>query len=184
LAETVGLQRGSLGVYLDLSGFSIGSKRQMPVLSVSIDEEMKVVFVKHPAWWGAVVFTLFLSLCHAAPGSAEAACNHLVSSKSIRSLDWNRLDGAILGEASLRTWANSVHPTQSPVRRPCTGMSCSSQIPIPSSTTSPTASGFDHWADCNAESLHEVTHLAELMANEPGFRSLNGGPSIFRPPPF
>jgi hypothetical protein len=154
----------------------------------SVDEEMRAASVKRLSRWGAAILLLVLAFCHAAPGTAQGACSHLVTSNSVRSLDRNHLDRLIVGTSSSLVSENRaedlLHPSRLPIRRPCSGPSCSSEVPVPSSTASQASGGFDHWGDVVAALLDRVVVLAESAASEPTPRSQSGSPFIFHPPPL
>jgi hypothetical protein len=110
---------------------------------------------------------------------ARAACSHLVTSYSVRSLDFNHLDSLILASSPSLVMADSLEDplrqTRSKSRRPCSGASCSSRVPVPTSTASQGSGGFDQWGDLSA-ALHDqvVIPIDETVGREP---------SIFHPPP-
>lgn len=153
-----------------------------------MDEEMRVASVTRLARWGAAVVLLFLALCHAAPETAQAACSHLVTSNFARSFDRNHLDGLIVGETSsviLHDDAKELlHPSRSPVRRPCSGASCSNPVPMPGPTTSQASLGFDQWGDLPVVRLDQVDAPTEATMSHPALHSVGGRLSIFRPPPL
>ncbi len=60
---------------------------------------MRAASVKQMAQWGTAVL-LFLLVCHGAPGTANAGCNHRLTSNPARTADWNDLDPLILGDSS------------------------------------------------------------------------------------
>jgi hypothetical protein len=132
---------------------------------------------------------LMLLLIHGlgAPRSARAGCNHLVTSKSDRLLEVNRLDALITGDSSA---SFSDDLAQDPLgehspNRPtsCSGPGCSSRVPWPVSSTSQGSTGSDQWVVLNA-----VVHLAAVSPpcrtlDEPAARPAGHKPSIFHPPP-
>jgi hypothetical protein len=149
---------------------------------------MKTAFVKHLPCLRTALVVLFVVLCHAAPRTVDAACNHLVSSKLTRSLDWNHLDRLIAGDTPLMARddrSNDPQPSpQAPVRHPCSGLGCSSPIPVSSSTASlASGGGLDHWGDLTAAIPNQVEGPAETIANEPTRHSEGRSPAIFHPPP-
>ena len=149
---------------------------------------MKTASVKHLAWLRAAVLVLFVVLCHAAPRTALAACNHLVSSKSTRSLNWNHLDRLIVGDTHSMArddQPNDPQPSpRAPVRSPCSGLGCSSPIPVSSSTASlASGGGLDRWGDFTAAIPNQVEGPVETTASEPTPHSQGHGPAIFHPPP-
>ena len=156
--------------------------------SRSVDKEMRAASVKRLARWRAAILLLVLAFWHAAPGTAEAACSHLVTSNSARSLDRNHLDRLIVGDS----WPLVLHdrsedllrPSRLPNRRPCSGPSCSSQVPVPRSTTSHASGGFDHWGDLTTALLDQIVIPAGAALSEPTPRSRGGSRFIFHPPPL
>jgi hypothetical protein len=156
--------------------------------SRSVDKEMRAASVKRLTRWGAAILLLVLISCHAAPGTAEGACSHLVTSNAARSLDGNHLDRLIAGASSSLVSENRaedlLHPSRLPNRRPCSGPSCSSQVPVPRSTASHASGGFDHWGDLTAALLDQVVIPAGAAPSEPAPRSRGGSRFIFHPPPL
>ena len=138
--------------------------------------------------WGTAAFVLLLAHGLGAPRSAWAGCNHLVTSESGRRLELDRLDDLITGgssafladESSGREW-----PGQ-PGRRapkPCSGPGCSSSIPRPASTGSPTTSGPDQWIAMESVLALSPVSPPRLVPDEPAARPAGHKPSIFHPPP-
>jgi hypothetical protein len=149
---------------------------------------MRTVFVKNLACLKTAVIVLFVALCHAAPRAADAACNHLVTSKSTRSLDWNHLDRLIVGDAP--SIGRDDHPMspqpspQAPLRQPCSGLGCSRSVPVSSSHASLTSGvGLDRWGDLNAAIPNQDDGPVEAIASEPTLHSQGRRSDIFHPPP-
>ncbi|MFI5461678.1 MAG: hypothetical protein ACHRXM_40350, partial [Isosphaerales bacterium] len=96
---------------------------------------------------GALMLLLFHGL--GTPRSAWAGCNHLVSSRSGRLLDFNRLDALIasgssatlLAEDPLREEQGPKHPA------PCSGPGCSSRVPMPVPTSLSDSDRSDQWGN-------------------------------------
>jgi len=131
---------------------------------------------------------LLLVLGYGAPRSARAACSHLVTSYSMRSVDPNHLDSLILASSPSLVRTDSLEDVLpqpgSKGRRPCSGAGCSSNVPIPAPTASQGSGGFDQWGDLSAASLDEcVISLDNAVAGSDP-HALARKPSIFHPPPL
>jgi hypothetical protein len=137
--------------------------------------------------WGIGALVLLLAHGLAAPRTARAGCNHLVTSQSDRLLDHNRLDDLITGGSSASIAGD---PGQDPAGRPgprrpapCSGPGCSNGIPWPAPTAPSAPVGPDQWV-----ALSTVLRLAEAAPlrhspDEPAARPAGHKPSIFHPPP-
>ncbi len=132
--------------------------------------------------WGVGALVLLLAHGLGAPGAARAGCNHLVTSQFDRQLDINRLDDLIAGGSIAMPADDPGQPDPRPSRR-CSGPGCSSGVPWPLSTTSPTSSGLDHWAALEAILDLDVTSPPRHLPDEPAARPAGHKPSIFHPPP-
>jgi hypothetical protein len=147
---------------------------------------MRVASVRRVARWGAAVL-LFLVLCHGAPRTAQAACNHLVTSNWSRSIDWNHVDRLIEGDSSSFEWDDRendrLHTPRPPIRQPCSGPGCSNRVPFPSSTSSQAAGGFDQWGNLPATLRDQVVVPAEPSLSAARPHPQGERPSIFHPPP-
>jgi hypothetical protein len=134
------------------------------------------------ARWGTGAFVLLLVHGLSSPGVVRAECNHLVSSQSDRRLDVNRLDVLITGDSSVMP---AAEPSQPGPRRPkpCSGPGCSSGIPWPQSTASPSSGGPDQWVALEAVLRLTVTSPPCHLSHEPAARPAGHKPSIFHPPP-
>jgi hypothetical protein len=123
----------------------------------------------------------------AAPRSAWAGCNHLVTSQADRRLDFNRLDDLITGSSALLAdELGQERPGQPGPRapRPCSGPGCSSGGPsLPVSTTSPGSGGPDQWVALESVLAPAVASPPRLVPDEPAARPAGHKPSIFHPPP-
>jgi hypothetical protein len=130
--------------------------------------------------WGIGALVLLLAHGLGAPGAARAGCNHLVTSQSDGLLEFNRLDDLITGSSAM-----PVEPSQSVPRspRPCSGPGCSSSVPRPPSTASPSSSGPDQWAALDAALDSVIASPPRLVPDEPAARPAGHKPSIFHPPP-
>ena len=80
---------------------------------------------------------------------------------------------------------NDPEPSpQAPVRPPCSGLGCSSPIPVSSSTASlASGGGLDRWGDLADAIPNQVEGPVETIANEPTPHSQGRSRAIFHPPP-
>jgi hypothetical protein len=149
---------------------------------------MRSISFERLARWGAGALVLLLVHGLAAPRTARAGCNHLVTSQSDRLLGFNRLDALITGGSSaiLSDDSSGHDPTGRPGPRrpgPCSGPGCSSSIPRPLSTASPSSSGPDQWMALGAVLNRAIVSPPRLVRDEPAVRPAGHKPSIFHPPP-
>jgi hypothetical protein len=136
--------------------------------------------------WGTGAFVLLLIHGLGAPGSAWAGCNHLVTSQSDRYLDINRLDELITGSSAQAADALPHDRPGQPgpgVPRRCSGPDCSSSIPRPASTSTPSSSGPDQWIVLESALAPRVPSPPRVVPDEPAARPAGQKPSIFHPPP-
>ena len=148
---------------------------------------MRSIPFERLARWGTGALVLLLVHGLAAPRTARAGCNHLVTSQSDRLLDFNRLDDLITG-GSAATRADDParnDPAQPGPQRPgrCSGPGCSSSIPRPPSTASPSSGGPDQWMALGAVLGLAIASPPRLVPDEPAARPAGHKPSIFHPPP-
>jgi len=116
--------------------------------------------------------------------TAWAGCNHLVSSRSDRSLNFDQFDRLIYGTSSALSADLLGRDTEVPLRpKPCSGLSCSSGIPMPASNASLVHEGSDQWG--TLASLTRVLTASPGIGHcqEPAARASGAAASIFRPPP-
>ena len=133
--------------------------------------------------WGIGALVLLLAHGLGAPGAAQAGCNnHLVTSQSDRQLEVNRLDDLIVGGSTAMPAEGPGRPDPGPSRR-CSGPGCSSGVPWPLSTTSPTTGGPDQWVALAAVLHLDITSPPRHLPDEPAARPAGQKPSIFHPPP-
>jgi hypothetical protein len=132
--------------------------------------------------WGTGALVLLLAHGLGAPGVARAGCNHLATSQSDRRLDVNRLDDLITGGLTAMPTDEPGQPGPARPRR-CSGPGCSSGVPWPLSTTSPSSGGPDHWVALEAVLGLAVTSPPRHLPEEPAARPAGSKPSIFHPPP-
>ncbi len=128
---------------------------------------------------------LLLIQCFAAPRSAWAGCNnHLVTSKSERLLAYNRLDDLMTGGLS-ETHSGTPENDRPdwPAPRRCSGPGCSSGVPVPPSTASPSPGGPDQWVALEAARGLISASPPRLVPDESAARPDGHKPSIFHPPP-
>lgn len=127
---------------------------------------------------GAMALCVVHSLC--AAGSAQAGCNHLVTSQSDRQLTWRELDLLIAADGP-----SSDSPTsqRGPGRStPCRGMSCSSPTPLPASTAHPAPEGADQWGALSAIVVDEPDAAVGRALDEPTCDGSSDKTSVFHPP--
>jgi hypothetical protein len=122
-----------------------------------------------------------------APGTAWAACNHSVSSRSERLANLHQLDDLILnGSSSALGHANDQSPQErpgSPLRTPCTGPGCSnSPLPVPVSTVSTSPDGRDRWGTVGIALGIDNTSVFARTVDEPGPAAAGEKSAVFHPP--
>ena len=141
--------------------------------------------LRRQARWSTGALLLLLIQCFAAPRPASAGCNnHLVTSKSERLLAHNRLDDLITGGLSAtRTGTSEQDHPDRPAPRRCSGPGCSSGVPRPPSTASPSSGGPNQWIALEAALGPIAVSLPRLVPDEPAARPAGYKPSIFHPPP-
>jgi hypothetical protein len=135
--------------------------------------------------WATGALVLLAAHGLGASGTARAGCeNHLVTSLSERLLDHDQLDELITGDLSA-TLADGSTPNRpgQPVPRRCSGPGCSSGVPRPMSTASPSSGGPDQWVALDAVLGLIVASPPRLVPDEPAARPAGHKPSIFHPPP-
>jgi hypothetical protein len=140
---------------------------------------MRSIPFERLARWGTGALVLLLAQGLAAPRTARAGCNHLVTSQSERLLEFNRLDDLIAGDSG-------QGPAGQPGPRhpmPCSGPGCSNGVPRPVPTAPPAPVGSDQWVALGAVlRLIEVAPLRH-SPDEPAAPPAGHKPSIFHPPP-
>jgi hypothetical protein len=139
---------------------------------------MRSIPFERLARWGTGALVLLLAHGLAAPRTAQAGCNHLVTSQSDRLLDHNRLDSLITGH--VQDPAGQPGP-QGPL--PCSGPGCSNGVPRPVPAAPSAPVGPDQWLALSA--AMRLTEVAphRLPPDEPAARPAGHKPSIFHPPP-
>jgi hypothetical protein len=134
--------------------------------------------------WGAGALMVLLAHGLGAPRSAWAGCNHLVSSRSDRHLDSNRLDAIIAGGSFSDDPAHDPLQENGPKRSaPCSGPGCSSRAPLPVPAAPQGPNGSDQWVVMNAVVPLAVAAPRGRTIDEPPARPAGQTLSIFHPPP-
>jgi len=137
--------------------------------------------------WGAGALLVLLVHGLVASRPAWATCNHLVSSRSDRLLDFNALDAIIAGGASSSFSDDLTHdpPGEKGPKRstPCSGPGCSSRAPLPVPTAFPSADGSDQWLVPSAVAPLAVASPLCRTIDDPAAHPAGEQPSIFHPPP-
>jgi len=119
--------------------------------------------------------------------TAWAGCSHLVFSNADRLLTFNHLDALIIGNSPSPITGEPTQGPREPAgrnrRAPCSGLGCSSRVPLPVSTASPGSDGSDQWV-----SLHAAVSLGAALPfgrtiDEPTDQPSGQEAPIFRPPP-
>jgi hypothetical protein len=131
--------------------------------------------------WGIGALVLLLAHGLVAPRSAWAGCNHLVTSQADRQLGVHQLDELLTGGAPGLIAEGAGR--ERPVPRPCSGPGCSSSIPRPASTATPSSVGPDQWVALASVLRWIVASPPRLVPDEPAARPAAHQPSIFHPPP-
>lgn len=132
--------------------------------------------------WGAGALVLLLVHGIGTPQAARAGCSHLVTSQADRRLDFNRLDERITGAAPGLHADDPGQPVPAAPRK-CSGPGCSSGVPWPLSTASPTTSGPDQWIALESVLALIAVSPPRFLPDEPAARPAGHKPSIFHPPP-
>lgn len=143
--------------------------------------------LKRLARSGVGAFSLLLIQGFLAPNLARAGCNHLVTSRFDSSLDINRLGEWIAAPSAP---ASADDPVRYPVgprpprrQTPCSGMNCSSRVPLPISTVSPEPRNIDQWGNLSAPRALEPGRALNREVEQPHLDQRGYKPSIFHPPP-
>ncbi|MGO9468835.1 MAG: hypothetical protein ACLQIB_34385 [Isosphaeraceae bacterium] len=144
--------------------------------------------LKRLARFGIGGLMLLLIQGFIAPRLAWAGCNHLVVSRFDSSLDFNQLDELVVGRSvsvSPDDRARSPLGSRLPERQtPCSGMSCSSQAPLPMSTGSPEPRNIDQWGNVSALPVLEPGCAPDRGIEQRHLDQSEYKPSIFHPPPL
>jgi hypothetical protein len=122
---------------------------------------------------------LLLLLVHgfAAPGSAWAACNHLVTSRTDPGRLSSRIEPLILD----LTGRSQPLPIP-PLPRPCSGTWCSGQPAAPSVPAGVLDGRLDSWAWCTEIPCLASTGSSFLSVETTALRPLQTGSAVFHPP--
>jgi hypothetical protein len=119
----------------------------------------------------------------AAPGSAWAGCNHLVSSRFDALREFDQLDELIQGGPITRSSDDRAEASRRPNRdKPCSGASCSGRMPLPVSTASQGSEGSEQWGALAPSVVGIDFAAATRHGDEPGTHSRGEAASIFHPP--
>jgi hypothetical protein len=114
---------------------------------------------------------------------AWAGCNHLVASRFDSFPRFDQLDELIQGKSVAGSFDERTQGSQEPnPNHPCSGMSCSSGVPLPVSTTSQGPESSDQWGALAGLAVVLSPCQAARRSNEPGPRSSGRATSIFHPP--
>jgi hypothetical protein len=149
---------------------------------------MRPIRFQRLARWVAGALMLLLVDGLGAPGSAWAGCNHLVTSRSDRSLDFNRLDTLLLVDSAAELSHEEAQDPlgqgpQRPKRRlPCSGPGCSGRAPLPVSTAALEREGFDQWGALSARAMLPIESPPGRTIDEPAPRLSEPADPIFHPP--
>ena len=134
---------------------------------------------------GALLLLLFQGFF--APQVVSAGCSHLVTSRLDPSLEITRLSELLVAPTTL---VSSDDPTRYPngqrspkPRTPCSGMNCSSGVPLPVSTTSTEPRNIDQWGTLSASLLRAPGRAFNRGAEQPDSHESGYRPSVFHPPP-
>ena len=146
---------------------------------------MKSTFCKRlrRIWIGALI--AFSFPVFAVSGTAWAGCSHLVVSRSDRLLDLNRLDTFIVGNSDITSLPHLPGEPAQPApgqRLPCSGLSCSSDSPVPCSTASQGLDDPDHWGALSAAIFRQPVAPSGIIADRGSPSSRGRKLSIFHPP--
>jgi hypothetical protein len=120
--------------------------------------------------------------------SAWADCNHLVTSRSDRSFEFNRLDTLLLVDSQAALSDDVAQDPRGPGqprpkrRLPCSGPSCSGRVPLPVSTVAQEREDFDQWGALSARAMLPTESPAGHIIDEPAPRLFEPADPIFHPP--
>jgi hypothetical protein len=129
---------------------------------------------------------VLLMLCWAgAPRAARAGCDHIVQSRLDPFHEVNQLDELIVAGASASPDGFSRSPFDRPLpyrSSPCSGISCSSRIPLPVSTASIATDGSQQWCTLAVPFMVESESPGRATRDESRPSSTSEISSIFHPP--
>jgi hypothetical protein len=133
---------------------------------------------------GALMVLMVHGVC--APTTARADCSHRVGLRSAAISSLYGLDELIgTGNSSISGHALAQSPHDRPVpgpRVPCSGLSCSSQVPLPVSSVVAGSDGSDQRGALVALMGIDTTSLPDRRTDECVSHSAGEGSSIFHPP--
>jgi hypothetical protein len=146
---------------------------------------MRSTHFRRLARLGTGALVLFLVQGFGAPPSAWAGCTHPAASQSDPYRDLYRIDTLFMGGASSPADDGLTQsPLEPPARRsPCSGLSCSSRDPLPTSTTAPAVEGSQQWGSLGGmRVVIRTTSLYSRALDEPAPADAGDKTSIFHPP--
>jgi hypothetical protein len=133
---------------------------------------------------GTLMVLMVHSFC--APGAAEASCSHRIGSSSTLISHRYALDDLIMGGSTSVSEGGldqSPHHRSVPGPRvPCSGLSCSSKVPLPVSTASMRNDRSDQWGMPGILVVLDAPVSPVRINDEAYLHSLGQNSSIFHPP--
>lgn len=121
-----------------------------------------------------------------APGSASASCSHRPGASSTSLFNLHRFDELILQGASSRSDDNLLSSSNNPsLPRPrgaCSGLSCSSHVPFPVSSTIQRHDQSDRWVAPGLPIIPDKGSAPAQTTDEPTPSPTGQISSIFHPP--
>jgi hypothetical protein len=134
---------------------------------------------------GSAALVLLMLLCVSAPRAALAGCDHLFQSRLDPFHEINRLDELVIAGSSGSPdgFSRSPFDRSLPGRsKPCSGLSCSSRVPLPVSTASIASDGSQQWVALGVPFVVESKSLTRDSRDESRPSSSGDKSSIFHPP--
>src|SRR5262245_2345684 len=111
--------------------------------------------------WSAGAAMLVLAGLFVAPTATAAGCNHLVTSRTDPLVNFVQLDelivGRLLPSVQVDRGQSPLDQPDAPRRAPCSGLSCSSRIPMPVSSITPVPGGRERWCSLGAVAAADNT---------------------------
>jgi hypothetical protein len=134
--------------------------------------------------WQAGAALLLAVVVPSAPGPAQAACNHLVLSRSRTAGGLHHLDELILvGSPAGGKHASSLPGAPEPRHRsPCSGLSCSGSLPLSLPTIVPVPDGRDRWGHAGEVVLLQDPPVYAHATDEPAAAPAGEAVFVFHPP--
>jgi hypothetical protein len=144
---------------------------------------MRSIRSERLAWLATGALVLLVLHGLGAQRSAWAGCNHLVASRSDSLLKFDQLDELIQGKSVALSSDDGTQDSQRPNRdKPCSGVNCSSRVPLPVSTASQGPEGSDQWGALATLAVVLSPSRATRPFDEPGPHASGQAASIFHPP--